>query len=147
MLRTVDSYLNQEIGEGYVYSRWHFNDGNLLDLSDEEEYPLDPDYNQRLSDIDWDYYGSQPIRSYGVCDSPEQFIEDFHGFLEDHEKELMVCFSHVAKVEQPSEGGWRWHKWGSYVGHGEPECEYLYDEEGFEEGVYCFHVYDISGVE
>ena len=29
--------------------------------------------------------------------------------------------------------GWRWHKWGPYIGTQDPQCEYLADEPEIKE--------------
>lgn len=47
---------------------------------------------------------------YGVCDSPEQFARRFPKYKGN------VWFTVVKRVDQPEEGGWRWRKWGDYVG-------------------------------
>jgi hypothetical protein len=92
---------------------------------------------------DWEPYardlpGGAPC--YGVCDSVGQFLEKFGvAFKADH-AEFCLSFTRIAKDEQSPEGGWRWHKWGPYVGNGEPTTEYLYDEPRFAE-VYVFHVF------
>lgn len=80
----------------------------------------------------------------GVCDSIDQFDAKYGEALRaDELLDWCVFFTHVAK--DPSNagkgGGWRWHKWGQYVGEGEPKQEYLDDEDGFDDGVYTFHVY------
>ncbi len=69
---------------------------------------------------------------YGVCDSIKQFNAKYLHLLEDSAESYCVAFVEVRKDEQPSEGGWRWHKWGPYIGDGDPQFEYLYDEENFE---------------
>lgn len=66
--------------------------------------------------------------AYGVCDSPYQFKMRYGNNLEFSSRKFCVSFTEIVKSEQPSEGGWRWHKWGPYVGVGEPTTEYLYDE-------------------
>ena len=81
--------------------------------------------------------------AYGVCDGHEQFMRKFGKILEDDERTFCVGFSHCAK--EPGVQGWRWHKWGEYIGEGEPECEYLADEEGFEDGVWGFFILQIDG--
>mgnify|MGYP000984510367 FL=1 len=43
-------------------------------------------------------------------------------------------------------GGWRWHKWGEYLGNGTPTCEHLDDEDEFNDGVYVYHMYIVDGV-
>lgn len=84
--------------------------------------------------------------TYGVCDSPEQFLKKFSAELIGDPRELCVFFTHVKKDEmnRGRGGGWRWHKWGEYVGEGKPEMEYLDDETGFEGGVYVYHIHDIN---
>jgi hypothetical protein len=47
----------------------------------------------------------------------------------------------VIKANQSHEGGWRWHKWGEYIGKYEPQYEYLYDEPEIEK-VYVYHIYE-----
>lgn len=86
------------------------------------------------------------LGTYGVCDSPEQFLEKFRRLLMEHPACLAVFFTHVAKNPENANmgGGWRWHKWGAYVGEGDPKCEYLDDETGFENGVFVYHIHDIS---
>jgi len=76
--------------------------------------------------------------SYGVCDNWEQIIEQAPNLLTCPEK-LAIFLGEVVRKDQPPEGGWRWHKWGLYIGTKNPQCEYLYDEEGIEK-VYCYHI-------
>lgn len=90
------------------------------------------------------------LKCYGVCDTPKQFIDRYKKVLEDDPVRTFFCtFTHVAK--DPSNkgygGGWRWHKWGPYIGDSKPYYEYLDDEEGFDEGVWVYHVLQIEGPE
>lgn len=79
---------------------------------------------------------------YGVCDSPQQFLAKDLAFLKDLDFNYCVFFVHIQK--HPGEKyGWRWHKWGSYIGEGTPQCEYLDDEPGFDDGVYTYSVYKV----
>jgi len=89
------------------------------------------------------------LNSYGVCDSPEQFITAFKDRLAADERTFFVTFTHVAKEpdNKGQGGGWRWHKWGPYIGVGTSTREYLDDEDGFPDGVYVYHVYQIAGPE
>lgn len=77
---------------------------------------------------------------YGVCDSVENLLAVFPE-LEASEREFVVRLTPVLKENQSASGGWRWHKWGDYIGSQEPECEYLYDEPKIEK-VYCYHIYE-----
>ena len=84
--------------------------------------------------------------SYGVCDSPQQFMEDVGPLLEKSDDKFVAFFTHVAK--RPGErDGWRWHKWGEYIGKGTPTREYLDDEEQFNDGIYVYHVYRVNNVD
>lgn len=89
------------------------------------------------------------VWDYGVCDSPQQFLEKFQEYLDNLDLKLVVMFSPIPK--DPSNrgqgGGWRWHKWGEYYGTGIPTCEYLDDEDGFGDGVWVFHIYDVGHIE
>jgi len=80
------------------------------------------------------------ISSYGVCDSPEQFMESLGKLLSDSKEKFCVSFTCIKKEDQPDWGGWRWHKWGPYIGKGSPQHEYLYHEKLFDK-VYCYHIY------
>jgi len=83
------------------------------------------------------------LSPYGVCDSPDQFMATGYRALADvPERRFFVTFVRVSRSEQPPDGGWRWHKWGEYIGLGQPTCEHLFDEPLIEE-VYTFHVYEI----
>ena len=87
------------------------------------------------------------IEPYGVCDTPEQFLARYGPALRADERTFVVAFTHVAKDPENKGigGGWRWHKWGPYVGTGQPTMEYLDDEDGFADGVYCYKVVQIAG--
>ena len=89
------------------------------------------------------------LGSYGVVDSPKQFLEKFSDFLEKDKRPLVVMFDHVEKKPENIGlgGGWRWYKWGEYLGDGQPTSEYLDDEEGFLDGIYCFHIYNVEELE
>lgn len=65
---------------------------------------------------------------YGVHDSPEAFLEQFGDRLRADPRTFVVLFTWMRKSEQPPDGGWRWHKWGEYLGKHDPQHEYLYDE-------------------
>lgn len=73
-----------------------------------------------------------PCPSYGVADSIDQWRSLYEAKVEADAHEYCVGFTEVRRAEQPLEGGWRWHKWGEYVGTREPQCEYLHDEPEIE---------------
>lgn len=80
---------------------------------------------------------------YGVCDSLEQFLAtDLGALIQASERRFVVSLVKLRRDEQPPDGGWRWHKWGPYIGLQEPQCEYLHDEPMIEE-VWTYHVYEV----
>ena len=134
------------------YERLDFKDWNLEEFKDKKNIVASyPDmFNKRL-----------PF-SYGVCDSIEQFknyeFEDYvsyeddddysttgfklYDLLNDSEDGFAVFFYKIEK--EPGEGGWRWHKWGPYIGKHDVQHEYLADEDLSDIGqefVYVFHLY------
>jgi hypothetical protein len=76
--------------------------------------------------------------TYGVCDTPEQVIEKFG--LDKSELNVTVALTPIKKSDQPDCGGWRWHKWGQYIGDKEITSEYLYDETNIDV-VYVYHIF------
>ena len=79
----------------------------------------------------------------GVCDSPDQFRDhDVGKWIIGAEKGYVVSFSKIVKANQSPEGGWRWDRWGPYIGVHEPKCEYIYDEGDEIQEVYCYYIYE-----
>lgn len=84
------------------------------------------------------------ISAYGVCDSPEQFMEKIGKHLEESPNKYVVSFVRLRKEDQYPEGGWRWRKWGPYIGTQDHQAEYLFDEPVIEE-VYVYSFYQYKG--
>lgn len=100
--------------------------GSSLTLADtHEQYP----------DLPYDC----PV--YGVCDTPDQIFVKFPFLKEDPQRGFTITVTPVDRDAQSPEGGWRWCKWGEYIGDKNPQSEYLYDEPDIER-VYCFHIYE-----
>ena len=78
--------------------------------------------------------------SCGTCDNVQQILDEYPE-LQDPNRQFMVLLQKVVRAEQPAKGGWRWHKWGPYLGSFEPEHEYIYDETGIEQ-VLIYHIYE-----
>lgn len=84
------------------------------------------------------------IPSYGVCDSPQQFYKRFSShFQKNPEYFWMTC---VQRKDQPEWGGWRWHKWGEYVGEHEIEHEYIYDSDIDEQYLFSKEYSEVGGL-
>lgn len=79
--------------------------------------------------------------AYGIADSIEQIKEHFKEMIAS-ENPLVISVTEMRKDEQPEDGGWRWHKWGQYIGKQDPQTEYLYDEPKIE-SVYVYHIYAV----
>lgn len=80
---------------------------------------------------------------YGVADSIEQVKNKYAKWLNDPELNFCISFTEIKKSEQEPEGGWRWHKWGEYIGNKDPQHEYLYDEGDDIQSVFVYHVYQL----
>ena len=81
--------------------------------------------------------------SSGVCDSYVQVLEYYEKLFSDPNKKYVVGLSTVRRSDQSPEGGWRWHKWGRYIGTQNPQHEYLYDDKCIDQ-VYCYRIYEIA---
>lgn len=78
--------------------------------------------------------------NYGVCDNVEQLLARYPE-LEAPGREFVVTVTPVRRADQPASGGWRWHKWGDYIGTQGPRHEYLFDDTHIDE-VLVFHIYE-----
>ena len=76
---------------------------------------------------------------YGVCDTPEQVVMRYG--LDELPGKFVVTFVRIRKDEEPQRDGWRWHKWGPYIGTQHPRCEYIADEPDIQE-VFTFHIHN-----
>lgn len=81
------------------------------------------------------------VVTYGVCDNYAQVVEQNADILQSDDKYLVhiVC---IDRDDQPETDGWRWHKWGEYIGIHEPTTEYLYDDPDIDR-VYVYRIYKI----
>lgn len=93
--------------------------------------------DQRKPDYEWDFGDS--ISTYGVADNIEQVLEHIKCSIES-DVPICVSFCTISKDEQPERDGWRWEKWGEYIGTQTPTCQYLADEELIDE-VIVFEVH------
>lgn len=86
--------------------------------------------------------------TYGVADNIEQIKEYYKEEVDDTEKKYCLALTPVyqEKENKGKGGGWRWHKWGKYIGELDSKCEYLDDEDFGEdfEYVITFTLYEIK---
>lgn len=86
---------------------------------------------------------------YGVSDNIEQIKERYKEWLEAPDSKWVITVTTVFQDKsKKGEGvGWRWHKWGPYIGTLNPQHEYLDDEdfgEDFQGYVLCYHIYPVK---
>lgn len=112
----------------YQIGHWNFTDFECLNKQEWQSYPT------------WEKLGDYK-NCYGVCDSPDQFMSLFGPTLADPQRQFFVSFVQLLKANEPTDGGWRWHKWGPYIGTQKTACEYLADESVIEE-IWTYHVYE-----
>jgi len=104
-----------------VYQVCHFGSSDYL-----------PGYN---------HYAELSIEPYGVCDNTQQIFDKCPEIKESSDRQFVITVTLIEKKTQPPEGGWRWHKWGPYIGDHTPEYEYLYEEDDIDK-VYVYHIYE-----
>jgi hypothetical protein len=126
MLKSNPIIQERELQEGVYLSDYSFQ---LYALERSNSYIKGPQFT--TNDAAW---------YYGVCDGIENLLEVIPE-LTSKEHEFVVLLHKIAKKDQPNEGGWRWHKWGDYIGTQTPTTEYIYDEPEIEV-VYCYHIYE-----
>ena len=88
----------------------------------------------------YEQYPETTVGPYGVCDSAEQLLAACPELVAPG-REFVVTLTRIGKADEPADGGWRWHKWGEYIGTQKPQTEYIHDEPEIEE-VFCFHIYE-----
>jgi len=124
----------KEIHEGVYQADLNFK--HTIDYSTDYRvisksgYIIDDDDNERY--VSW----------CGVCDDFRQVVL--------HVPELLVNSNHyvisltsIKRDEQPYSGGWKWSKWGDYIGIHEPKEEYLAYEDEIDE-VFVYHIYEVK---
>ena len=90
---------------------------------------------EELKKLNWDdrykIFPNYEKITYGVADNIEQIKEYYKDEVLDTEKKYSLALTPVwqEKENKGKGGGWRWHKWGKYIGKLNPQCEYLDDED------------------
>ena len=80
---------------------------------------------------------------YGVADSLDQIVDLYNknegGWFKGNH--VILCRKVTKDPKNPC-SGWRWHKWGPYIGTQNPQCEYLNDEPEIDE-IFTFSIYKV----
>ena len=99
------------------------------------------DFNFSEDDIkeDIEYTGI-----YGVADNIEQIKKYLKKYIDVPDEKYIIAVAPVFQHKGEADG-WRWHKWGPYIGTLNPQCEYLDDEDFGDdfEYVLCFELYKV----
>lgn len=84
---------------------------------------------------------------YGVADNIEQIKKDLKKYIKEKHNKYVIAIAPVFqdKSNKGNGGGWRWHKWGLYIGKLKPQHEYLDDEDFGDDFKYvlCFNLYKV----
>lgn len=86
--------------------------------------------------------------NYGVADNASQVIDYYKSLLDIYgdymnSHKFVILLTPIFRESQPERGGWRWHKWGTYIGDFNPQHEYLYDEQGIDY-VWVFSILEVE---
>ena len=121
----------EKLGEG-IYEFWESSSPNYID-------ELIKFYE--ISNF-WDIVNP----CYGICDNFQQILErdsTAKELISRKDKTFILVLCEVRRVDQPEDGGWRWHKWGDYIGDYKQTSEYLYDEVEIDK-VYTYHFLEVK---
>lgn len=133
MLSMDIGHANYKVDKDYEYGNLNIKTGEIYK------------WDQRMSDCPWEHW--KYIRTgYGVADNISQVYRKYRKVLNNPDYHVMVLINQVRKCDQPSSGGWRWHKWGDYIGYQKPQCEYLFNEPKIDQ-VILFNIIVVKKVE
>lgn len=118
-----------------------------LDIEDTQMKICDKDNITTNGEVlgydEYEPYSTEFLPSYGVCDNIEQVLELYKPCIDHSTNKFVISLTPIYKNTQPELHGWRWHKWGEYIGTQEITTEYIADEPLIEM-VYCFHIYCVE---
>jgi len=135
-----DKTLHLEVGIYRCNMDFNFTHEEFKEFKDDNNISDDNSYNA--------FAPNYEKAQYGVADSVEQIKEYFKEEIEDKNNKYFITVTYVFqdKENRGKGGGWRWHKWGTYIGKLNSEYEYLDDEDFGEEFKYvlCYHLFKIN---
>lgn len=85
---------------------------------------------------------------YGNSNTHEYFFDgedlvDYINEFKDQPLEFVILLTPIVNHHDLDNwGGWRWHKWGEYIGKHTPACEYLDHEKGID-FVFVWELYPV----
>lgn len=125
-----------------IKSYTNFEAHNTYDRISKDGIPMSwtPASNMSMSE-----YFEQTLEPYGVADNIEQIKVHYKELL-NSSNPIVIAVSEINKDWEPETDGWRWHKWGKYIGTQNPQAEYIKDEPNIQ-SVYVFQVYAVKSKE
>lgn len=138
----ITSYPECHLEKGIYYTL----SGNFRDIFFEETKDRMGCENEYWYNLD--YETGKFTNAYGVADNLEQIKQYFVEQISHPTEKYFIAVSRVYQEKENAGkgGGWRWHKWGPYIGELEPKFEYLDDEDfgpDFQGYVLLFHCYKL----
>jgi hypothetical protein len=119
-----------------VYEAFGYNFGYIAEEIEITGIEFDPWFDSGVqgSCLDPNGGGHQWEMSNIVCDSVEQAKKHWQAYMDDPEREFMIVVNPVQRnpANAGTGVGWRWKKWGPYIGTHEIQHEFLDDEEGID---------------
>ena len=94
-------------------------------------------------DRDKAYKAGVAQSDYGVADNIQQVLNYYDKQIKDSNRKYCISCTGIRKSDQPENGGWRWCKWGEYIGIKNSQADYLYDEPVITE-VLVFQIYELK---
>ena len=88
---------------------------------------------------------TEGVYAFGVADSIEQIQDYFEAQINNPNVDYVLGVTPVNRdlSNKGKGGGWRWRKWGPYIGVKTPTTEYLDDEPEID-SVLVYHLYEVS---
>lgn len=135
--------VQQGVYEGHLNCQGYFATGSVMHINDPWNRKVYRELMNERHLLEWEEFAERYAMTwgiYGVADDIHQVMSCHADLVNDPDKGYVIVVTRVTRASQPKEDGWRWSKWGNYIGNHEPQHEYLYDEEGIDE-VIVYHVY------
>lgn len=109
--------------------------------------------NYKFTPGDWGAYKLRKKLGIDLTPELEKELETeitLGDYLRNSDRKFAVGFNPIEQDPENPGGGWRWHKWGSYIGKHDVQYEYLDDEDLSDIGqnyILCFHIYEFKDAE
>jgi hypothetical protein len=100
--------------------------------------PLGDDIADKPRDHHWWH---RAVCCYGVADNLNQVRKHLLTFISHPTRQF--CLS-VTWIHKDDGSGWRWHKWGGYIGKKKPKHEYLKDEGPDIQKVLVYNLHEVK---